>query len=342
MKHDSKLSISDEDINTAVIRHINLSGDMYSRLVFGEENHREKYLFQKHLYRESRPIVNWAEETGLKEVNYIEPRFRRLNKNQTYIYIVSLWGDLDVRKTIVRRLYKMKKKHNKILIVGYWSDPGFDLKAYKGYEFDLLITSQKPHLRKWKKLKFLHVPVASLGLIGKQFKEKYDCFSIGAYSELRLNKIINSEIQFRKKGINSYYCVAGMQANVKQQKQIDKIKKYREFPNRDFMSPDETLRMCASSRVLLNISRLQKSYETNPSYYAVMFNKKLLIDSDEIKKSSYYNPKYMRVVDFTEPNWLTPDLAKWIKTPEIIDYHYKGEWEPEVFYRGVRELLKEK
>jgi hypothetical protein len=332
--------MSDEGINSAIIRHINLSGDMYSRLVFGEENNQEKYQFQKHVYQAKGLIYTYLKKIGKKE-NYITPRFRKLNKNQSYIYIVSLWGDLAVRKTIIERLYKMKKKHGKILIVGYWSDPGFDLKAYDGYKFDLLLTSQEPHIRKWQNLKFLHVPVASLGLIDKKFSENYDCFSIGAYSELRLNKIINSEFQLHKQGINSYYCIAGMQQNTEQQKQIEKIKKYREFPDSDFMAPDDTLKMCASSRVLLNISRLPKSYETNPSYYAIMFNKKLLIDSDEIKKSTYYNPKYMKVVDFTKPNWLTPELARWIKTPEVIDYHYKGEWEPKVYYRGVRELLKE-
>lgn len=332
--------MSFEDIDSAIIRHINLSGDMYSRLVYGEENNQEKYQFQKHVYHEKNLFIKWLGKIGKKEVNYIMPPFRALGKNQPYIYIVSLWGDVGVRKIILNRLLEMKKKHKKILIVGYWSDPGFELKTYDGYRFDLLITSQESHKKKWQNIKFLHVPVASFGLIGKKFTEKYDCFSIGAYSELRLNKIINSEVQFRKHGVNSYYCIAGMQPDTNQQKQIDKIRKYRDFPDRDFMAPDDTLKMCASSRVLLNISRLPKSYETNPSYYAVMFNKKLLIDSDEIKNSSYYNPEYMKVVDFTKPNWLTPALVRWIKKPERIDYHYNGEWEPEIFYQGVRELLK--
>lgn len=331
--------MGDEDIDNAIIRHINLSGDMYSRLVYGEENDKERYYFQKHVYHEEKLISKLLTKAGKKDTNYIMPAFRKLNKNQSYIYIVSLWGDLDIRKRIVQQLYKMKKKHNKLLIVGYWSDPGFDLKAYDGYEFDLLITSQEPHIRKWENLNFLHVPVASLGIIGKELKEKYDCFSIGAYSELRLNKIINAEEQFHKHEVNSYYCIAGMQPNDAQKKRIDEIKKYREFPDRDFMTPDDALTTCASTRVLLNISRLPKSYETNPSYYAVMFNKKLLIDSDEIKKSPYYTSRYMKVVDFTKPNWLTPELVKWIKTPEKIDYGYKGEWEPEIFYRNVRELL---
>jgi hypothetical protein len=332
--------VTNKDVDNAIIRHINLSGDMYSLLVYGEESEQEKYQFQKHVYKRKNLPTKFLESVGRKETNYIEPRFRKLSKNQPYIYIVSLWGDVSVRKKIIQRLNKMKKKHNKFLIVGYWTDPGFDLRAYDGYKFDLLITSQKPHTKKQKDLNFLHVPVASLGLIGKKFTESYDCFSIGAYSELRLSKIINSEEQFQKEGVKSYYCIAGMQPNNEQQKQVDKIKEYREFPDRDFMHPDETLAMCTSTRVLLNISRLPESYETNPSYYAVMFNKKLLIDSDEIKKSPYYNPKYMRVVDFTKSNWLTPELAKWIKTPERINYNYKGEWEPEIFYRGVRELLK--
>ncbi len=332
--------MSNEDIDNATIRHINLSGDLYTRLVFGDENHQEKYLFQKHVYHEERPLIKWLEKIGKTEAKYIMPRFRKISRNQSYIYIVSLWGNVDVKKSILQRLYKMKKKHNKILIVGYWGDPGFDLSAYDGYNFDLLITSQEPHMRRWQNLKYLHFPVASLGLLGKKFTEKYDCFSIGAHTELRLGKIINCEEQFRKQKVDSYYCIAGMQPNQEQQKRIDKIKKYREFPDRDFMAPDDTLRVCASTRVLLNISRLPKAYEASPAFYAIMFNKKLLIDSDEIKKSPYYNPKYMKVVDFTKKDWLTPALVKWIKMPERINYNYKGEWESSVFYGNVRALLK--
>ncbi|HYF96514.1 MAG TPA: hypothetical protein VD947_00575 [Patescibacteria group bacterium] len=332
--------MNDEDIKGATIRHINLSGDMYVRLVFGEENPQEKYLFQKHAYSEKRLFIKWLEKIGKMEVNYIKPNFRKLDKKQSYIYIVSLWGDVNIRKSILRRLYKMKKKHNKILIVGYWGDPGFDLDAYNGYNFDLLVTSQEPHMRRWKNLKYLHFPVASLGLLGKKHTEKYDCFSIGTHTELRLNKIINCEEQFHNQKVNSYYCVAGMQPSKQQQNRIDEIKKYRKFPDRDFMAPEDTLRLCASTRVLLNISRLPKAYEASPSFYAIMFNKKLLIDSDEIKKNPYYDPRYMKVVDFTKNDWLTPALAEWIKKPEKINYNYKGEWEPDVFYNNVRALLK--
>lgn len=333
--------MSGEEIDGAIIRHINLSGDMYSRLVYGEENEQEKYLFQKYIYHENRPLIKKLEKIGKREANYIEPRFRKLNKNQSYIYIVSLWGNVDERKSILRRLYEMKKKHNNILIVGYWGDPGFDLDAYDGYDFDLLITSQEPHMQRWQNLKYLHFPVASLALLSKKYTEQYDCFSIGTYSDLRLGKVINCEEQFHEHDISGYYCIAGMQPNEEQQKRIDDIRKYREFPDSDFMAPDDTLKMCASTRVLLNISRLPKAYEASPSFYAIMFNKKLLIDSEEIKKSPYYDPRYMKIVDFTKKDWLTPRLAEWIKKPEKINYNYKGEWEAGVFYQNVRNLLKD-
>jgi hypothetical protein len=332
--------MSNDEIDNAMIRHINLSGDMYSRLVFGEENEEEKYLFQKHLYVEKRSLVGWIEKIVKKEANYIMPSFRELDKSKPYIYVVSLWGSVDERKAILRRLYEMKKKHGKILIVGYWGDPGFNLDLYDGYDFDLLVTSQEPHMKRWKNLNYLHFPVASLGLLGKRFEEKYDCFSIGTHTELRLEKIINSEEQFHKNDIDCYYCLAGMTPNEQQDKRISRIRQYREFPNRDFMSPDETLPLCAQTRVLLNVSRLPNAYEASPSFYAIMFNKKLLIDSDEIKKNPYYNSKFMKVVDFAKKDWLTPELVKWIKKPEKINYGYKGEWEASVFYKNIRALLR--
>lgn len=334
--------ISNKDIEKAAIRHINLSGDMYSRLVYGEENSLEKYEFQKQVYTEENKVLQWLHKIGLSKPNLIEPRFRKLKKNQMYIYIVSLWGDVTVRKAILETLYTMRKKHKKMLIIGYWSDPAFDLQVFNGYDFDLLVTSQKGHEKRWKNVDFLHVPVASLGFIGKKFPKKNDCFSVGTYSQTRLRKIINSERQFRKQGINSFYCIAGMPASVNKTKAIKEIREYRQFPDVNFLNPDNTLEMCCSANVLLNISRLSESYETNPSYYAVMFNKKLLIDTDTIKETQYYNPKYMKIVDFTQENWLTPELSAWIKKVEKVDYHYSGEWEPAVFYRNIRELIMER
>ncbi len=332
--------MTNDEIDSALIRHINLSGDMYSRLVFGEENKEEKYFFQKQLYIENRPFARWLEKVTKRDTNYINPSFRKLDKNKPYIYVVSLWGSVEERKAILRRLYEMKKSHKKILIVGYWGDPGFNLGEYDGYEFDLLVTSQEPHMKRWKNLHYLHFPVASLGLLGKKYEEKYDCFSIGTHTELRLEKIINSEVQFHKNNIDCYYCIAGLNPNEQQERAIGHIKKYRQFPDREFMSPDETLPLCAQTRVLLNISRLPDAYEASPSFYAIMFNKKLLIDSEEIKKNPYYNPKFMKVVDFAKKDWLTPELARWIKKSEKIDYGYKGEWEANVFYNNIRALLK--
>lgn len=340
--NELRFVMTNDDIDNALIRHINLSGDMYSRLVFGEESEQGGFLFQKHPYVETRPLIKLMNKLLKREANYIMPSFRILERDKPYIYIVSLWGSVGERKAILRRLYEMKKKHKKMLIVGYWGDPGFNLDVYDGYKFDLLVTSQEPHMKKWKGLNYLHFPVASLGLLEGEYEEKYDCFSIGTHTALRLDKIINSEEQFHKNDINSYYCIAGMQPDERQEKRISKIRKYREFPDRDFMMPDETLPLCAQTRVLLNISRLPNAYEASPSFYAIMFNKKLLIDSNEIKKNHYYNPKYMKVVDFAKKDWLTPELVKWIKKPEKIDYGYKGEWESSVFYKDIRDLLKAK
>ena len=104
--------MTSEEIDRAVIRHINLSGDMYSRLVFGEESQDKRFLFQKNVYIEDRPIVKWLNKLTGKEDSYIKPSFREIDKDEPYIYIVSLWGNLDVKKSILRELYRMKKRHS--------------------------------------------------------------------------------------------------------------------------------------------------------------------------------------------------------------------------------------
>jgi hypothetical protein len=329
------------DMDNAIIRHINLSGEMYSRLVYGEENTSEKYFFQKEKYIENRIFIKLLERLGLLKVNLIKPRFRRIDRSKKYIFIVSLWGDIEVRKKILQKLYEMKQKFGNIKIVGYWGDPAFDLKNYTNHEIDLLVTSHFPHAKEFG-ASYIHLPVPTMGTKEQNTDILHDCFNIGSYTNLRLNKIINSEKQFKKSNIDCFWCIAGLSPNKEQQLEIDKISQYRKFPDLEFMSAKETLKMSTQVNVMLNISRLSNSYQTNPTYYSIIFNKKLITDTESIKESPYYNPKYMKVVNYNNPNWLNKDLVEWIKKREKINYGYKNEWMPEVFYQKIRRLIQDK
>ncbi len=333
--------MSDEDIDSAIIRHINLSGDMYSLLVYGEESDKENYYFQKEKYIENRRFIKLFERLGLLKVNLIEPRFRKIDKSKKYIFIVSLWGDIAVRKKILQKLYEMKQKFGNIKIVGYWGDPAFDIKNYSNHKIDLLVTSHFPHAKEFG-ASYIHLPVPTMDIKEENADILHDCFNIGNYTSLRLNKIINSEKQFKKFNIDCFWCIAGLNPNKEQQLEIDKISQYRKFPDSESMSAKETLKMATQVNVILNISRLSNSYETNPTYYSIIFNKKLITDTESIKKSPYYNPKYMKVVNYNNPNWLNEDLVKWMKKREKINYGYKDEWRPEVFYQKIRRLIQKK
>jgi len=325
------------DYLDAEIRHINLSGGLYSRLVFGEEEPSEGNYFQTNPFEDPH-----KHNVLFQGSSVLEPRFRDVDPHRSYVYVVSLWGNVDLRRRVLDELARIKRKHHQIAIVGYWADPAFDMSPYDGYSFDLLVQSVAELASKWatKGVKTVHVPVASLN-VSAQSNVTHDAFSVGTATDLRLAKIVNSERQFRANDIDCYWCIAGPGVLEHHDAEVSAIQRYREFPDRVFMPPDETLSMASQVNVMLNISRLPDSYQTNPSYYAIMFNKKLLIDSDMIRDSAYFDSRFMKVVDFTGPAWLTPDLADWMKTTEEIDYGYDGEWEPRVFYRNIRQMLEE-
>ena len=65
---------------------------------------------------------------------------------------------------------------------------------------------------------------------------------------------------------------------------------------------------------------------------AVCFNKKLLTNNPEIKKSKYYNESFIQV--FTDINDID---TEWIKQREIVDFKYSGDFSP---VRLLDEIIK--
>lgn len=56
---------------------------------------------------------------------------------------------------------------------------------------------------------------------------------------------------------------------------------------------------------------------------AVVYNKKLISNNQNLKKLPFYNEKYMKIIkSIDEIDY------KWIKNGEIVDYHYDGQFEP--------------
>lgn len=65
---------------------------------------------------------------------------------------------------------------------------------------------------------------------------------------------------------------------------------------------------------------------------AICFNKKLITNNPNIKKSQFYNPEYIYVYDSID------DISEeWINTPVDVDYNYKGEFHPANLFKKLSE-----
>lgn len=102
-----------------------------------------------------------------------------------------------------------------------------------------------------------------------------------------------------------------------------------------FMSYKEMLYHSVNTRCMLEITQENQQGYTSRFLEAVMYGKKLITNSEYIKKSSYYNPKYMQVIrDMNNIN------VSFITDGDgFVDYEYKGDFSPLNMIKRVDEEL---
>lgn len=69
-------------------------------------------------------------------------------------------------------------------------------------------------------------------------------------------------------------------------------------------------------------------------FEAVVYNKKLLINNENIIEFPFYNSRFMRVFKKVEDiDW------KWVKSKEKVDYHYDGSFSPLKFIEEINDRV---
>jgi len=96
------------------------------------------------------------------------------------------------------------------------------------------------------------------------------------------------------------------------------------------ISYDELLLRLQGTDCILEVVQHGQSGVTLRYYEAVVYNKKLLTNNENIRSMPFYNPKYMRIFHSVDEI----DL-EWIRSSERPDYHYNGEFSP----LQIRELF---
>ncbi len=98
----------------------------------------------------------------------------------------------------------------------------------------------------------------------------------------------------------------------------------------DHISYDSVLKNSLNSTCILDITQKGQSSLTLRPYEAVVYNKKLLTNNENIKRFQYYDERYMKVFQNVEDiDW------DWLKEDTPVDYDYKGDFSPKYLLKEL-------
>lgn len=147
-----------------------------------------------------------------------------------------------------------------------------------------------------------------------------DIYFLGAIKK-RLTELKSLSEKFAENGINYNYLL-----RYKSKKKISDFSHNRI----NYISYKENLKNVMSTNCILDIVDQDSNCVSLRYYEAVVYNKKLLTNNEQIKNYPFYDPRYMKV--FTNEKDIDYD---WIKEKEKINYHYDGRFEPFIFMERI-------
>ena len=101
------------------------------------------------------------------------------------------------------------------------------------------------------------------------------------------------------------------------------------------MSYESVLNIVNKSDCILEVVQDNQNGYTFRTYEAICYNKRLITNNPGIRKSEFYNPKY--IMCFSE---LDKSVLDFIKNKTVPDYNYSGQYSPLKLYNEI--LAREK
>lgn len=142
-----------------------------------------------------------------------------------------------------------------------------------------------------------------------------DVFFAGKAKD-RFGRLLKIYDQLESKGVKCKFFILGA-------KEEEKVKRdgieYATAP----ITYAEMLRLSVNSKCILEISQEDAVGYTSRFLEAVLFNKLLITDNAYIKKSKFYNPHYIQIIN--------PDSdidVSFFESHNQVDYHYNNEFSP--------------
>lgn len=142
-----------------------------------------------------------------------------------------------------------------------------------------------------------------------------DLFYLGCVKD-RFEMMLDLKKMINDNHVNSDVKLLGLS-----QDQINKIG--AEYSMNKYLPYDEMLSRMQSSKCILDITQKGQSGVTLRYYEAIVYNKKLLTNNENIKELPFYDERYMKFYsDLSDIDW------NWVKNGDKPNYRYNNEYSP--------------
>lgn len=156
-----------------------------------------------------------------------------------------------------------------------------------------------------------------------------DVFFAGAAKD-RLPKIIQIYDMMEQNGINCYFYITG----AKKEEQI--VRKGVVYADK-WMTYKEMLYYTVNSKTILEINQGNIDGYTSRFLEAVIYNKKLITNNYYVKNNTYFNEEFINC--FSSVDGIN---INFIKSEELVDYDYNGDFSPVHLINLIDKTLVEK
>lgn len=189
-------------------------------------------------------------------------------------------------------------------------------------EFDVIYTIID---RDAKEYNLNYYPLLYSKLPFSEDKTQYDIYFCGT-AVRRAEKLNSLHKKFKEQDINDMFYVAG----------ASKVEACCEgIEYNKALTYEENVAMVMKSNCLLEVMHTGVNAPTQRYLEALCYNKKLLTNNQYVCQYPYYNPEYIQVFSSIDDI----DFA-WISQKADVDYHYQGDYEPNIFLEDIRNRLK--
>lgn len=258
--------------------------------------------------------------------------YDKFSKNDKYIFIVTdgVLGNPDI--SLYKKIKKKVKNSNFVL----YTVDSIDLKQNTGIRryfrnklWDYVYTFDYQDSKKYD-LEFLNYHYYSNKKMKKNDNPKYDLYYISMIKKERFD----NEIKLVKElEVNNINC----NVDFFNRENID-TSSYSKIRGINFLTKkkpyNEVLKEIENSNCILEILQPGQKGQTLRYFEAVVYNKKLLTNNENIKNMPFYNPKYMKIF-----NTIDDIDFKWVRKREKINYNYNNEFSPIHFIKEIDEII---